>query len=278
MSIREAMSENLSRLCGAEKSIAAVCRATGINRQQFNRYLSGNTLPNKNNMGKICRYFRIHESDLFRIPEEKPNERTPDEADAWAQVDLRSAVRMLHGEGPTSVPPGLYFVNFAHPHDPGSIMRSTLVVRRDGNLSTFRRLTGISEPKGSWWSHFNGDHKGIILERRHWLYFVALNSVGTHDPTMLVLQWIPNSDPILGGHASILTPLGPTVTAVVMSPCGNRVGLRSAIKSSHVYSVDDPDIDPIVLDALDQQCQLLISNVRRLDLSVKPLSRSKVPT
>jgi len=49
MSLHEALSVNLARLCEGKGSIAAVCRATQINRQQFNRYLSGETVPNKRN-------------------------------------------------------------------------------------------------------------------------------------------------------------------------------------------------------------------------------------
>jgi hypothetical protein len=88
-------------------------------------------------------------------------------------------------------------------------MRSVLIVRNDGNLTTFRRLTGISEPRRSWWSHFTGDHKGIIVERLHWLYFVALNWRGTREPSLLALRWIPISEPMLGGQAMIMTPTGP---------------------------------------------------------------------
>src|SRR4051794_4097269 len=65
MSLHEALSANLARLCESKGSIAAVCRATQINRQQFNRYLSGETVPNKANREKICRYFGIRERELF---------------------------------------------------------------------------------------------------------------------------------------------------------------------------------------------------------------------
>lgn len=271
MSVREAFAANLARLCQREASIAAVCRATGINRQQFNRYLSGDSLPNKRNLDKICRHFKIDEPELFRNGNgHAAREATVEES--WSHGDLRSALKLLHSEAPTSVASGLYYAHFAHPHDPKSLMRSAMVVRRDGNMTTFRRLTGVAEQRGSWWSHFNGDHKGTIIERRHCLYFMGLNGVGNHEPTLLVLRWVPNSDPILGGHASILTPFGPTVTAVVVTPCPPGTTLRAAVKGSHAYSFDSVEIDPIVLDALDQQVQSLIAMVRRLDLAVVPLS------
>ena len=128
----------------------------------------------------------------------------------------------MHSELPTSVQPGLYYAHFAHPHDPRSLMRSTVVVRRDRNITTFRRLTGFAELDGSWWSHFTGDHQGVIVERRGWLYFMALNRVASLEPTLLVLRWVPDAAPLLAGHATILTPIGPTVTAVVLSACARR--------------------------------------------------------
>lgn len=273
MSMRESFAANLGRLCAAKPSIAAVCRDTSINRQQFSRYLSGAALPNDRNLKKICRYFDVDEAELFRDAEDVgPTTRPPaDERLSWSHTALRDALKMVSSEARTSVEPGNYFAHFAHPHDPGSIMRSAMFVRRDGALSTFRRLTGFSEKRGSWWSHFNGDHKGVILERRHLLYFIALNALGNTEPTLMVMRWVPSSAVILGGHASILTPIGPTVTAAVVTPCPRGTSLRGAISGSHVYSVDSPEIEPLVIDTLTQQIDTLVKTVRRLDLGVKPV-------
>lgn len=274
MSLREVLSANLSRLCEGEVSIAAVCRATRINRQQFNRYLSGTSIPNGRNLEKICRYFHTDETELFR-PRYEDAPGAPGEADpeAWSHADVRATLKRLRGESPTSIDPGIYFAHFAYQQDPSMIMRSAVIVRRDGNLSTFRRLTGFSESKGSWWSHFTGDHKGIILERRHWLYFVGLNSLAHHEPTLFVLRWVPNAEPMLAGHANILTPSGPMVTAIVLTSCGSGTSLRSAVRASHVYSSSDRLIDPMVIDALDQQSHALGAMIRPIDLTVTPQAR-----
>lgn len=271
MSLHEAMSVNLARLCETKGSIAAVCRATRINRQQFNRYLAGETVPNKRNREKICRYFGIEERELFSEPAAEPGNRTNETGGSWSHRELRAAMKHIYSEPQTSLKPGIYFAHFAIPQDQSSIMRSVLVVRSDGNLTTFRRLTGISEPRRSWWSHFTGDHKGIIVERLHWLYFVALNWRGTREPSLLAVRWVPISEPMLGGQALIMTPSGPTLTAVVVTPCEKAMGFRAAVRASHVYSSSDPAIDPMVVDALDQQCQAIASTPRRLDLSVRPL-------
>lgn len=275
MTMRATFAASLSELCSRERSIAAVCRSTRINRQQFHRYLSGEALPNRHNMQKICRHFGIDESELFR--ERDAGETTSEVgAEPWSAVDLRAVLKRMHSELPTSVQPGLYYAHFAHPHDPRSLMRSTVAVRRDRNITTFRRLTGFAESDGSWWSHFTGDHQGVIVERRGWLYFLALNRVASLEPTLLVLRWLPDAAPLLSGHAMILTPIGPTVTAVVLSACPRRTTLLSAIRASHAYSLDDPAIDQAVVGALDEQCRALVAMVNPLDLSVSPRPPAKL--
>lgn len=272
MSLRAALASNLRQLCNGEQSIAAVCRAANINRQQFNRYLSGDSLPNQRTRERICRYFQIDEPDLFREPA-GPVARAPaEEEPGWSHTGVRAALKQIMSEVPTSITPGLYFAHFLIPQHPNSIARSTVVVRRDGNLTTFRRLTGLAEPRGSWWAQYVGDHNGVILERRHIVYFVGMNQRDAREPTFLVLRWQPVSRPILGGHAMILTPSGPTITPVVLSPCPRKTSLRAALRASHVYSADDARIEQVVADLLDQQRQSLITMTRLLNVAVEPVA------
>ena len=56
---------NLRFLCGYEKSVSEVCRAIGINRQQFSKYLNGTSQPSPYNLQRICKYFSIHPADLM---------------------------------------------------------------------------------------------------------------------------------------------------------------------------------------------------------------------
>lgn len=271
VSHRKAFAANLARLCAGERSIAAVCRSTSINRQQFNRYLAGRSLPNQRNLDKICRHFGIDEHDLFKAGNGVPAESGDGES-AWSHPDVRAALKLIYSTGPSSITPGRYFAYFAVPWEKDSIMRSALVVRRDGNLTTFRRLTGIAERKRSWWSHYIGDHKGIVVERRHWAYLIALNSRGNREPSLIALRWLTNTSPMLSGHAMVMGPPGPVVTAVVVSPADPTLSLRQIVRRSHVYALDDPSIEPIVLDALDEQRRALATRLRYLDLSVEMLT------
>lgn len=56
---------NLRLLCERQRSISEVCRKIGINRQQFNKYLSGQHMPSSKNVRVIANYFGLSPDVLF---------------------------------------------------------------------------------------------------------------------------------------------------------------------------------------------------------------------
>jgi transcriptional regulator with XRE-family HTH domain len=271
------LAHNLTRLCKREASIAAVCRGTKINRQQFNRYLAGQTIPSVANRRKICRYFKISEAELFRAP--GAARATSDAAASsprrppWSHAEVGAVLRLLYSDSRPSIAAGIYTAHFAQLRERGSVVQSTIIVRNDENLTTFRRVTGVTERRGSWWGQFRGDHRGVVIERAHWLYFIGLNARGVLEPSLLVLRWLPGARPMLGGFASINATNGPAPVAAIVNP--TDVSLRDAMRAAHAYSVDDPALDPLVLEALEEQARLLASRTARPNLQVS--RRSKRP-
>ena len=61
----ENFAANLKSLCAEHGSISQICRDIGVNRQQFNRYLNGSSLPSAHNMRRIARHFNLTEAELF---------------------------------------------------------------------------------------------------------------------------------------------------------------------------------------------------------------------
>nr|WP_309504588.1 helix-turn-helix transcriptional regulator [uncultured Roseovarius sp.] len=57
-------SSNLKLLCSEQPSVAEVCRKIGINRQQFNKYLAGQSLPSNKNINRISAFFGVDRMDL----------------------------------------------------------------------------------------------------------------------------------------------------------------------------------------------------------------------
>lgn len=61
----ESFARELRRHCARKGSIGQLCKATGINRQQFNKYLAGQMLPGARTMRKICSYLGVSEEHLM---------------------------------------------------------------------------------------------------------------------------------------------------------------------------------------------------------------------
>lgn len=57
--LRNTLGANLRELTRSTPSISALCRDLGINRTQFNRYLSGESFPRPDVLFKICQYFKV---------------------------------------------------------------------------------------------------------------------------------------------------------------------------------------------------------------------------
>lgn len=57
--LRNTLGANLRELAKSTESISALCRDLGINRTQFNRYLSGESFPRPDVLFRICQYFNV---------------------------------------------------------------------------------------------------------------------------------------------------------------------------------------------------------------------------
>jgi transcriptional regulator with XRE-family HTH domain len=246
MEVREVFAQNLRTLCDTQPSIASVCREMGINRQQFARYLGGKGLPNTANLEKICNYFGIVEADLFRI---EPTSVFDQESNRKHQVGRR-VMDVLDQEPEARIAPGSYFVDFTSPLHDNTIVRSLIVLRKQGKFLSFRRLTGVGEKRRSWWARFDGNHEGLVLERRGNFYMIGVNRVGWREPTMLVFRYAPTDRLMLVGHASILGPEGPTVMVAVLSPTPGNMSIRAALRCAKSHSIDAPDIPMDIIDQL----------------------------
>jgi transcriptional regulator with XRE-family HTH domain len=61
---------NLRLLCGRQGSVSQVCSRIGLNRQQFNKYLSGRHMPSARNVRLIANHFGLATAILFVDPEQ----------------------------------------------------------------------------------------------------------------------------------------------------------------------------------------------------------------
>jgi len=64
---------NLRLLCSTESSVSAICRQIGLNRQQFNKYLSGAARPSPANMRRIALHFGVRPAEFLLPADEFEN-------------------------------------------------------------------------------------------------------------------------------------------------------------------------------------------------------------
>ncbi|RWR07130.1 transcriptional regulator [Paenirhodobacter populi] len=82
---------NLRRACNTRPSVALICREISINRQQFNRYLSGQTMPSRHNGERISQYFGVPEPVFHLSPERFERALTEQRRPATQGLVLRNA-------------------------------------------------------------------------------------------------------------------------------------------------------------------------------------------
>jgi transcriptional regulator with XRE-family HTH domain len=244
VSIRENLAANLRRLCKDHASVSAVCRELRINRTQFERYLQGQTVPNKATAKLICDYFRIDEAELYQdhgAPEPKVSDLSP-----ISEILFKQLIRPPS----PSIAGGIYFTYFSIPGRPDFLMRSVTFVRREAELVTFRRVTGFFEHGGSIWARARGNHYGVAISRRNWIYFSGINRRQTGEPSLISVQWAPISVPILTGKAMLLTESGPAFVSVIMRQEVAHISPRQAIRMAHVIRLDDAGVDQLVVSLI----------------------------
>jgi hypothetical protein len=146
-----------------------------------------------------------------------------------------------------AIEPGFYQTFFSLPGNRDELLCSITAIRAEDDRMTFRRLTGLTETRGTTWSHFRGDHEGVVLERFNWFFFLGLNQRDPKEPTFVSVQWGPFSpETLLVGHAMIFAQSGLSITTVVMRALPKGMSLRSALRSARVYAASDPAVGPLI--------------------------------
>jgi transcriptional regulator with XRE-family HTH domain len=117
-------SDKLRRLCAHYRSVSEVCRMLGFNRQQFDKYLTGQVRPSHHNLQRIATGLGVDISELVdpareitspaRLKDGSGRDRMSQLMDRAFPGDLKRLRTML----------GYYHMHFLVPYDQGSLTRS----------------------------------------------------------------------------------------------------------------------------------------------------------
>lgn len=230
ITLKEVVADNLRRLCENDgRSIAYICKAMGISRSQFDRYLLAENLPTEGTANTIAKFFRIAEVDLFQVGF-RANVNIPSEF----EEGLRNLTHLPAPRFQT----GIYFLLFRLMSDDSKVMCAVVIVRRVGDNLGFVRLTGYSKYRYSTGAYFRARHSGIVVERHKWLYFTAVNMVAEYEPSLVMFRWLIGDEDVLPGKAMVSTEVGPVVIDAVLQRAPADLSLRNAVRMARVHPAD----------------------------------------
>jgi transcriptional regulator with XRE-family HTH domain len=248
-------SANLKSLCAEHGNISKICRDIGVNRQQFNRYLNGSSLPSAHNMRRIARHFGLTEAELFAetarfeqmlkdvLP---PTGKTP--ADAFLDP-----FRGQHKNLRRYV--GFYHSFFCTPSWEGKIFCSLIRIQEVDGLFTIRsREIATSQDKSM---HQISRYVGLVTMRGNRIFITEheLMREGSVANTILYSAHRQQLKYLRGMTMGVAwRPYPhPYAAKIIWKRLHERVTAREAIAACGIYSTHSTKIDPTVRKHLTEE-------------------------
>lgn len=243
---------NLRSLCAEQGSIAQVCREIGLNRQQFNRYLSGAGMPSAHNLRRIARHFRLPEEEFFAPHEDFQRRHVQGQRpQAAGPVELMTGA--FRGQArPLRRYLGFYHAHFLTPTWEGMILRSLIrLYEKDGFVMT-RSVERVVSPDGS--EVQRSRYEGLAAQRGNRIYVVEHEMVreGSVVETILTPSIRQQVRYLRGMTIGVAWRpyVMPYASRAIWKRIGDRVGAREALRACGAFATDSRDIDPTVRSLL----------------------------
>jgi transcriptional regulator with XRE-family HTH domain len=264
MTIHKIFADNLRHECARFRTIAEVCVGIGINRQQFNKYLAGLSIPNTLTLRRICQFLEINEQDLFLSDAGKPVQATIGNTIKFSSKSLRNGpfgflVRASDkfDFNRELLEQGNYYCYFPLQNVPGMLLRSLLTVKNDGEFLSFTRLTVLSISNGGTKSSIKGRHSGTIFRTRSEMYLLGTNR---YSPFQLSFMSINSTslkqENFCTGYAVTHGGQGLVNIPTCITRLNNQTDMRTIIKTLGAVHETDSTVDPAVSFALHQKNSL----------------------
>jgi transcriptional regulator with XRE-family HTH domain len=243
MSLRSLFAQNLRQLSATKRSHAHVARALGINRQQFNNYITGKNLPNETVVDKICKYFSVDAAYMFR---EVSDNLLDDKIIGLNGSHRRIINKIISFEIKNKNRPlsdGLYHIYFLNSDTDQSIVGSLLAVKTENGLSVFRRITRIPRSSGPNSPFLSGFHYGIITSIHNRISLLGFDVLEDFSFSLLNGVSIVSNNILYGGTALITSNINTRSIPFVIVAVKSGYTMKKALIDTKVYPINSPDLD-----------------------------------
>ena len=248
-------SRNLRHVCAEHGSIAQVCREIGINRQQFNRYLSGAGMPSAHNLRRIARYFDLSEADLLAPHDDfdrrhvRGQHRLTSGPIEMMTSAFRDQARLLRRYL------GFYHAHFLTPSWNGMILRSLIRLHEKDGFVITRSLERVLAPDGTLFQ--KSRYAGLAAQRGNRIYVVEheLAREGSIVETILTPSHRQQVRYLRGTTMGVAwrPHVMPYASRAVWRRIEEKTTAREALRVCGAFATESLDIDPIVRSFLNAE-------------------------
>jgi len=254
--------ENLRLLCSHYASVAEVCRRVGINRQQFNKYLSGASTPSLHTLRRICDFFGVEEGEIFLPAQEfagiiRVKGQAP--TDALAATIAQVAARFPDSQAKLRKYCGHYFAYMCTPAYPGMILRYFVAVSQSGDQTYAKAIERLIDKHSPELGGYISKYLSLVLHAEDRIYLMDHNPL-SHQVFALTVIY-----PSHRTRVHLLSGLGISVsggpgrqafaTRMVYEYLGESANLREAIAGCGLYPEDSDELDGSIRARLRNEIQ-----------------------
>ncbi|MFV0332683.1 MAG: helix-turn-helix domain-containing protein [Tropicimonas sp.] len=250
---------NIRACCDAYPSISAVCRRLDINRQQFNKYLSGAARPSRYNERRICELFGLDPHELHLPPEEFAaifSARRKTSLGRGGPEEIIARMTGVFGAGERNLWPyhGYYFKYFGSMTDPGMIKRDLChVFAHRGFTATRTKERDRSGPRSS---RRLLSYNGLMTQQAGRIFWLEFDRFWNREISLNII--FPSPIHEISVLEGLILGTGLTqsrdiaASKVVLDYLGPRIDIRAAMRAIDVVEAADPSIPRVVRDALSR--------------------------
>ena len=253
----EPFAENLRLLCSHYASVAEVCRRIAINRQQFNKYLSGASSPSLHTLRRICDFFGVEEGEIFLPAQEfagiiRVKGQAP--SDALAATIEQVAARFPDSQARLRKYCGTYFAYMCTPAYPGMILRYFAAVFQRGDQTYAKAIERLVDKHNPELGSYISKYLSLVLHAEDRIYMMDHNPLSHQVFALSVIY------PSHRTRLHLLSGLGISVsggpgrqafaTRMVYEYLGESTNLREAIAACGLYPEASDELDAAIRSRL----------------------------
>ena len=231
-----------------------------MNRQQFNKYLSGKIYPSKHNLSRVCRFFKLSEEQLNLQPEAFGRvvaESFQQEVDP-ASSEIEKVIDSLPGSTEALARyEGYYYSHFHALGFPGHLVRSLVHIYRYKDRFYSNNIEHLWDKRKSD-SHRNRfKYKGTVLYLGDRIFITEVEMLTKTAVCHTIL--FPSYRNIIETLSGITTGVGsinshmPKATRVEYQFLGKQVDRREALRGCGIFDLESTQIDSNIRERINNE-------------------------